>query len=332
MDGIPLFYMNPKGIGRLPRFNPENLNVVAMDQRFAETVDQCRVLQGQVESYRTLAIRCNNRMDEYETVLQQHTNALRDLSERPIAPKNAVTIDDEIPDKDDGTKNESNVTTSTISSKNGRSNSMPNIKVPTTLSDQLSVVGGNAMSSAKTMPSNREPPKSTYFPHMLIRHHNYASMLSENQFKPIFNDMQSSVYFKKMRYARRNTLKQNCRSLSQCYVTVRQHIGNLQVLFVKISIIPRRCMVDGVCGDSNIANLFRRKYQSLYNSVKSLDEEMIELSESIKSTIAKECDCAETVKGRSHCHDIANSDVSNAVAKLETDKISDNGLVFSNLT
>ena len=77
------------------------------------TCRNSRVLQGQVESYRTLAIRCNNRMDEYETVLQQHTNALRDLSERPIAPKNAVTNDDEIPDKDDGTKNESNVTTST---------------------------------------------------------------------------------------------------------------------------------------------------------------------------------------------------------------------------
>ena len=89
-------------------------------------------------------------------------------------------------------------------------------------------------------------------------------------------------------------------------------------------------MVDGVCGDSNIANLFRRKYQSLYNSVKSLDEEMIELSESIKSAIAKECDCAETVKERSHCHDIDNSDVSKAVAKLKTDKISDNGLVYSN--
>ena len=129
-------------------------------------------------------------MDEYETVLQQHTNALRDLSERPIAPKNAVTNDDEIPDKDDGTKNESNVATSTISSKSGRSISMPNIKVPTTLSDQISVVGDNAMSSAKTIPSNREPPKSTCKT-------SYASMLSENQFKPIFNDMQSSVYFKK---------------------------------------------------------------------------------------------------------------------------------------
>ena len=74
-------------------------------------------------------------------------------------------------------------------------------------------------------------------------------------------------------------------------------------------------MVDGVCGDSNIANLFCRKYLSLYNSVKSLDEEMIELCESIKSAIANECDCAETVKGRSHCYDIDNSDVSNSREK-----------------
>ena len=150
MDDIPLFYINPKGIGRLPRFNPENLNDVAMDQRLAEIVDQCRVFQGQIELYRALAIRRNNRMDEYETVLRQHTNALRDLSERPIAPKNAVTNDDEIPDKDDDTKDESNATTSAISSKSGRSNSMPNIKVPTTLSDQLSVFGVNVMSPAKT--------------------------------------------------------------------------------------------------------------------------------------------------------------------------------------
>ena len=57
---------------------------------------------------------------------------------------------------------------------------------------------------------------------------------------------------------------------------------------------------------------------------------MIELSESIKSATTKECDCAETVKGRSHCHDIDNSDVSKKVAKLKTNKISDNGLVYSN--
>ena len=89
-------------------------------------------------------------------------------------------------------------------------------------------------------------------------------------------------------------------------------------------------MVDVVCSDSILQICFRRKYQSLYNSVKSLDEEIIVLRKSIKSAIAKECDCAETVKGKSHSHDIDNSDVSKVVAKLETDKISDNVLVYSN--
>ena len=79
----------------------------------------------------------------------------------------------------------------------------------------------------------------------------------------------------------------------------------------------------------NCANPFRRKYQSLHNSVKSLDEDTIELSESIKSFITKECDFAATVKGRSHCHDIDNSDVSKVVTKLKTDKTSDNRLVYS---
>ena len=191
MDDIPLFYIDPKGIGRLPRFNPENLNVVAMDQRLAETEDQCRVLQSQVESYRTLAIRCNNRMDEYETVLQQHTNALRDLKEQPITCKMDDSVSNTITTNKfnvHDTKSKSSVTTSSISTS-GRSSSMPNIKVPTALSDKLSVAGDNAMSPTKTIPSNRKPPKSTCKT-------SYASMLSENQFKPIFNDMQSSLYFK----------------------------------------------------------------------------------------------------------------------------------------
>ena len=67
------------GIGRLPRFNPENLNVVAIDHRIAELVDHCRVLQGQVDSYRTLAMRCTDRLDVYDTVLQQYSNLLREI-------------------------------------------------------------------------------------------------------------------------------------------------------------------------------------------------------------------------------------------------------------
>ena len=74
-----LFHVDSMGIGRLPRFNPENLNVVALDHRLAELVDHCRVLQGQVDSYRTLAMRCADRLDVYDTVLQQHSNVLREI-------------------------------------------------------------------------------------------------------------------------------------------------------------------------------------------------------------------------------------------------------------
>ena len=124
-----------------------------MDQRLTETEDQCRVLQSQVESYRTLAIRCNNRMDEYETVLQQHTNALRDLKEQPITCKMDDSVSNSITTNKfnvHDTKSKSSVTTSSISTS-GRSSSMPNIKVPTALSDKLSVAGDNAMSPTKTI-------------------------------------------------------------------------------------------------------------------------------------------------------------------------------------
>ena len=82
-----------------------------------------------------------------------------------------------------------------------------------------------------------------------------------------------------------------------------------------------------VCGDSSIADLFRRKYRSLYNSIESLDKEKSELSESIKSAIKVECDCHKANERFSHCHEINNFDISTAIAKLKSDKISDNGLV-----
>ena len=93
-----VFYVDSMGIGRLPRFNPENLNVVAIDHRIAELVDHCRVLQGQVDSYRTLAMRCTDRLDVYDTVLQQHSNLLREIKYQqspylPTAPNTVRNVD-----------------------------------------------------------------------------------------------------------------------------------------------------------------------------------------------------------------------------------------------
>ena len=84
-------------------------------------------------------------------------------------------------------------------------------------------------------------------------------------------------------------------------------------------------VVDGTSGDANIANLFRGKYVSLFNSVESTDDELTELNEHIKSAIASKCDCPDTTGDKNHCHEIRSSDVSNAIVKMKSDKISDNG-------
>ena len=52
--------------------------------------------------------------------------------------------------------------------------------------------------------------------------------------------------------------------------------------------------------------------------------------EHIKSAIASKCDCPDTTGDKNNCHEIRSSDVSNAIEKMKSDKISDNGLVCSN--
>ena len=134
MDDGPLFYVNPKVIGRLPRFNPENLNVVAMDQRLSEIVDQYHVLQGQVDSYGTLAIRCNTQLDGHNTVLQQHPNALRELRKQSTTitstsrTSNSSSTVHDVKDADD-LKKQPKVESHVTDNKIGLSNSMPNIGV-----------------------------------------------------------------------------------------------------------------------------------------------------------------------------------------------------------
>ena len=76
--------------------------------------------------------------------------------------------------------------------------------------------------------------------------------------------------------------------------------------------------------------MFCGKYVSLFNSVESTDYELTELNEHIKSAIASKCDCPDTTGDKNHCHEICSSDVSNAIVKMKSDKISDNGLVYSN--
>ena len=69
----------------------------------------------------------------------------------------------------------------------------------------------------------------------------------------------------------------------------------------------------------------------MFNSVESSDKEIADLSQRIQSAVTAEYECTiKTFDESNHCHEICRTGVSKAVAKLKSDKISDNGLVYSN--
>ena len=91
-------------------------------------------------------------------------------------------------------------------------------------------------------------------------------------------------------------------------------------------------VVDGVEGGSNIANLFKDKYECLFNSVKSSHDEHNSMVTQLELDVEQNCIKDETCKSSEcvHCHLISSSDVLRAITKLKTDKVNDNGLVYSN--
>ena len=166
-------------------------------------------------------MQCNNRMDEYETVLQQHTNALRGLNERTTTKVDVSCVRD-------GSTDERHSPVVTDSEKNaipdshainGNKKSLI-ISVPTALSDKLSVID-------KTSPSVKGSPSSPGQPEDSTSKSSYASMFSKNKFQPIFNDMQSSALFIKSPQLQRAKSRFSMRSCQ--YLKVHRQ-GNHQFL------------------------------------------------------------------------------------------------------
>ena len=91
-------------------------------------------------------------------------------------------------------------------------------------------------------------------------------------------------------------------------------------------------VVDGVKDDSQIANLFKDKYERLFNSVKNVESETELLKQNIHSEAEIICNKSDTCRESKceHIHFISSADVSIAIKKLKSDKVNDNGLVYSN--
>ena len=94
----------------------------------------------------------------------------------------------------------------------------------------------------------------------------------------------------------------------------------------------RTNVVDDVNGDIQIANLFKDKYERLFNSVQCSKEESELMKTQIASEVVNVCNTTKTCESSDcvHCHLISRTDVSTAVSKLKTDKVNDNGMIYSN--
>ena len=84
---LPNFVVEPQGIARLPRLNPEKLNVVAIDQRIADLEERNHVLEIQSSVDRTKYLMCIDRLEHVESILQQHTNTLRIMQGKLVSPR-----------------------------------------------------------------------------------------------------------------------------------------------------------------------------------------------------------------------------------------------------
>ena len=76
---MPLFVIEPSGISRIPRSNPESFILIKIDQRIESLKQYCERLGIQVNSYRSDSIQHNESLDIMMTVVQQHTDVLRTM-------------------------------------------------------------------------------------------------------------------------------------------------------------------------------------------------------------------------------------------------------------
>ena len=81
-------------------------------------------------------------------------------------------------------------------------------------------------------------------------------------------------------------------------------------------------VVDGIHGNSEIANVFKSKFSALYSSVPTTTEAMESLNENIDSNVRNHCtDNANDTNGHTHCHVIEKNHVQSAIDKLKSFKV-----------
>ena len=88
--------------------------------------------------------------------------------------------------------------------------------------------------------------------------------------------------------------------------------------------------VDGIHGTSEIANHFKTKFSGLYSSVPTGEETVDAIAENIDIDIQKYCSSkVNRDENYVHCHVNSRDDVRDAVSKLKSSKIDEDGRFYS---
>ena len=81
--------------------------------------------------------------------------------------------------------------------------------------------------------------------------------------------------------------------------------------------------VNGHIGGKHIANHFKQKFKTLFNSVGTSDSKLSKLQTSINNKVSIECNSLPYVDDNdiSHCHIVSKYDVRKAISNLKSEKI-----------
>ena len=89
-------------------------------------------------------------------------------------------------------------------------------------------------------------------------------------------------------------------------------------------------VVDGIHGNSEIANVCKSQFSALYSSVRTTTDAMESLNENIDMNVRIYCtDNTNETDGHVHCHVIERNHVKSDIDKLKSSKIDQDGCMFS---
>ena len=88
--------------------------------------------------------------------------------------------------------------------------------------------------------------------------------------------------------------------------------------------------VDGHIGGKHIANHFKQKFKTLFNSVGTSDNKLSKLQTSINNKVSIECNSLPHVDDNdiSYCHIVSKYDVRKAISNLKSEKVDEQGTFF----